>query len=78
MIYKYDEKKVITKEVEILSCPFCGSDNVRPVHITGSYGYSSSEDYVMCKDCGAQGASIRDSDCGNHMLEVIDKWNRRY
>lgn len=77
MIYNYQEKKVSTKEIEILRCPFCGSDKLNPIHISGSYGYTHSEDYVECCECGATGGKIEDKNCGNHMKEAIKKWNRR-
>lgn len=77
MIYEYTETKTIHKEVEIKPCPFCGSENVKPIHHSGSYGYSSSEDYVKCLSCGASGGIFKDDNCGNHMREAIKKWNRR-
>ena len=77
MKYKYTETKTIVKQIEILSCPFCGSDNVQPIHIEGNWGYSASQDYVRCLNCKATGGKIEDSNCGNHMHEAIDKWNKR-
>lgn len=77
MIYEYIETKKITNKIEINDCPFCGSDNVKPIHHEGSWGYSSSKDYVKCLNCGATGGIIEDSNCGNHMEEAIKKWNKR-
>ena len=76
---KYEISKIVkeTKEVEILDCPFCGSDNLTPVHIQGEYGYSSSEDYVKCLQCGATGGLIKDSNCGNNTELAIKRWNIR-
>ena len=76
-VYKYTETKVINNEIEIIPCPFCGSENIKPIHINGEYGYSSSEDYVKCLSCGARGSVIKDSNGGNHMIEAIEKWNKR-
>lgn len=77
MMYEYTETKIVKKQIEILPCPFCGSNNVKPIHYNGSYGYSPSEDYVTCTSCGASGGRIKDSDCGNNMDLAIKKWNRR-
>ena len=77
MIYEYTETKTIKKQIEILPCPFCGSNNVKPIHYNGSYGYSPSEDYVTCTSCGATGSRIGDIDGRNNMDLAIKKWNRR-
>lgn len=77
MIYEYTETKTIKKQIEILPCPFCGSENVKPIHYNGSYGYSPSEDYVTCTSCGAMGSIIEDPNGGNNMVLAINKWNRR-
>lgn len=77
MIYKYEKRTTTIKEIEILNCPFCGSDDLAPVHYPGEYGYSSSEDFVVCHKCGARSGIIKDSNCGNHMEEAIRKWNTR-
>lgn len=77
MIYKYTETKQVVNKIEILPCPFCGSENVKPIHIKGNYGYSPSEDYVACLSCGATGGKIKDSDCGNYMQEAVNNWNER-
>ena len=31
MIYKHEENKVVTTEIELLHCPFCGSENIKPI-----------------------------------------------
>ena len=77
MIYEYTETKTIKKQIEILHCPFCGSEDVKPIHHNGSWGYSPSEDYVKCSNCGATGGVIKDADCRNNMDLAIKNWNRR-
>ena len=77
MYYEFIETKQVVNKIEILPCPFCGSDNVQPIHVEGNWGYSASQDYVRCLDCNALGGKITDSNCGNHMEEAINKWNKR-
>lgn len=77
MIYEYAETIKKVKKIEIKHCPFCGSDDLKPVHFQGSWGYSSSEDFIKCLTCGATGGNITDNDCGKHTEESIAKWNRR-
>lgn len=77
MIFEYREISKKEKKIEIKNCPFCGSDDLKPVHHQGSYGYSKSEDYVKCLTCGATGGYITDNNCGKHTEESIAKWNRR-
>lgn len=77
MVYKAQETKIVEKEIEILPCPFCGSESVNPIHIQGQYGYSSSDDYVECRCCGATGGHITDRNGGNHIEKAIDRWNNR-
>lgn len=72
MKYTLTKTKVEKEEIELLPCPFCGSENLKPVHIDGSWGYSSSKDYIECKYCGARGSVSGDS-----MNKAIQKWNRR-
>ena len=36
MIYEYTETRQVVNKIEILPCPFCGSDNVQPIHIEGN------------------------------------------
>lgn len=79
MIYEYTETKTVSKEINLEPCPFCGSENLKPIHYSGSYGYSPSEDYVKCLNCGASGGVIKDDLCGNHLQKAIINWNtRRY
>ena len=75
--YVIERKEIVKEEIDILPCPFCGSENVKPVHCNGEYGYRSSEDYVVCASCGAVGSSIKDSNCGNNLRLAIQKWNTR-
>lgn len=77
MIYEYTETKTVKKQIKILPCPFCGSENVKPIHCNGTWGYYPSEDYVKCNNCGATGGVIKDSDYGNNMDLAIKNWNRR-
>lgn len=77
MVYKMQETKIVEKEIEILPCPFCGSENVEPRHFPGQYGYSPSDDYVECCCCGATGGHVMDRDDGNHLEKAINKWNNR-
>lgn len=78
MVYKFQKQTVDVKEIDLLPCPFCGSGNLRPIHISGSYGYSNSMDYVVCENCGARGGNVEDGNCGEHLEEAIDNWNTRY
>lgn len=76
-----ERKEVVTKEIEVFSCPFCGSDNIDVIHYTGSYGYSTDETYVKCKYCGATGGKIVDSryNLTNARQKelAVEKWNMR-
>lgn len=75
--YIIEKQEIIRKEINILPCPFCGSENVKPIHCNGSHGYSASEDYVKCFSCSATGGLITNND-GLHFTEkAIKKWNRR-
>nr|DAJ86808.1 MAG TPA: restriction alleviation protein [Bacteriophage sp.] len=77
MVYKTQEIKIVEKEIEILPCPFCGSEKVKPRHFYGQYAYTPSDDYVECYCCGATGGHVMDRDDGNHLEEAINKWNNR-
>lgn len=77
MKYKITETKTITKEIDVLPCPFCGSDNIKPFHTSGVYGYSPSTDVVTCCSCGAHSGVIEDTDGGNNQILAIEKWNTR-
>ena len=77
MMYEYTETKTIRKEIEILPCPFCGSNDVKPIHNSGCYGYSPSTDYVTCGNCGAMGGRVKDSNCGKNVEDAIRNWNIR-
>lgn len=77
MKYKITETKTITKEIELLPCPFCGSDNIKPYHTSGIYGFFPSKDLVTCCSCGASSGVIKDLDCGTNQMLAIEKWNDR-
>ena len=77
MKYKLSQTKTVTKEIELLPCPFCGSENIKPIHYDGEWGYSSSKDYVICCSCGAIGGNVEDDNCGNNIERAIEKWNHR-
>ena len=76
-----ERKEVVTKEIEVLSCPFCGSDNIDVIHYAGFYGYSADEFYVKCKDCGACGGKVVDDRCSLSTTKqkelAVEKWNMR-
>lgn len=73
MNIKIREQKIVEKEIELLPCPFCGSEDVEPIHICGSWGYISSKDYITCNSCGAQGGVVKDG----KLSDAIEKWNMR-
>lgn len=50
-------------QVEIFSCPFCGSEDVE-ICKTGPY-------WVRCAECGAE------SESDDRRYKAIAKWNRR-
>lgn len=57
-------------ENELLSCPFCGSENIR----MGSRGYSFGVDiYIKC-ECGAKVQIMEEF--GEE--ELIKRWNTRH
>lgn len=53
----------------ILNCPFCGSNNVKPEPWLGTTNIYS----VLCKDCGTRGpvSEINKQD-------AIVRWNKRH
>ena len=77
MIFNINETKVVTTQIELKPCPFCGSEKLDIVHISGQWGYSSSEDFVKCLKCGARSGKIKDSDCGTNRKLAVMKWNER-
>lgn len=77
MKYKLSQTKIVTKEIELLPCPFCGSENIKPIHYSGEWGYRPSNDYVICRSCGAIGGNVEDDKCGNNIELAIEKWNHR-
>ena len=77
MKYRQIESKFIEREIDVLPCPFCGSDDLTISHIDGQWGYSSSKDYVECNYCKARGGYIEDSECGKNFEKAIKNWNTR-
>lgn len=77
MKYKLRETKVTTEEIDLLPCPFCGSENLQVFHTNGEYGYSASTDYVACCSCGARGGTVEDYNCNNNSKYAISNWNSR-
>lgn len=77
MIYKKQQAEIIIKEIELLPCPFCGSDDIEPIFQEGSYGYSYSFNYVQCNCCKARGGLVKDGDCMNNEDKAIRNWNSR-
>ena len=73
MKIKIRRRKIVEEEVELLPCPFCGSEDVDPVSIEGSLGYSSIKDYIKCNSCGAQGGIVIDGE----LSDAIKNWNMR-
>lgn len=73
MNIKIRRQKIVEEEIELLPCPFCGSEDVEPVSIEGSWGYSSSKDYIKCNSCGAQGGIVIDGE----LSDAIKNWNMR-
>lgn len=77
MKYLHRESKIVEREIDVLPCPFCGSEDLTIRHINGQWGYSNSEDYVECNYCKARGGYIEDSQCGNNFEKAIKNWNMR-
>ena len=77
MKYIHRESKIVEREIDVLPCPFCGSNNLTVSHIDGQYGYSSSRDYVECNACKAHGGYVEDSRCGENFEKAIKNWNMR-
>lgn len=73
MKIKIRRRKIVEEEFELLPCPFCGSEDIEPVSITGSLGYVSSKDYIKCNSCGAQGGVVNDGE----LNDAIKNWNMR-
>lgn len=73
MKIKIREQKIVEEEIELLPCPFCGSEDVEPVSIEGNWGYTSSKDYIKCNICGAQGGVVEDGE----LSDAIENWNMR-
>ena len=73
MKIKVREQKIVEKEIELLPSPFCGSEDVEPISFEGSWGYSSSKDYIKCNSCGAQGGMVEDGE----LSDAIKNWNMR-
>ena len=82
MIYEYEVKETKKVKIEINPCPFCGSNHLEPVHITGRHGYSSSKDYITkdyikCLSCGAIGPKIKNNNGNNLFQDAVIYWNTR-
>ena len=77
MRFNLSETKVVTIQIELEPCPFCGSEKLDIVHIPGQWGYTPSEDFVECLKCGATSGKIEDPDCGTHKKAAAFKWNER-
>lgn len=76
MIYKHEKRTVTVEEIEIKSCPFCGSDEVKPIYYKEQWGWSNAENFVKCCRCGAKDPLISRVE-GDHTIESIKAWNRR-
>ena len=63
--------------IMVVSLVACGSNDVKPIHNSGCYGYSPSTDYVTCGNCGAMGGRVKDSNCGKNVEDAIRNWNIR-
>ena len=72
------EEKVVTREEELIACPFCGSENLKLVENHGSYGYALSSVHILCVNCGAKSGDVEGDAITTEMkLRVISKWNTR-
>lgn len=75
------KKEVVTEEIKILPCPFCGNDDISINYYAGDYGYRGAEACLSCKQCGASGATVKDNKYSlsksEHIKIAISKWNRR-
>lgn len=62
-------------ENELKPCPFCGGE---AQYLCRNGAHGSIVACVICRDCGAQGASycVRDDICAKD--EAIKAWNRRW
>lgn len=63
-------------DIILLSCPFCGSDNVMP-EVTHT---SISRVYITCKDCMANGPAYfytKQGQLPEFTKLAIDGWNIR-
>lgn len=53
------------------NCPFCGSDDFSPTHVSIATGIFSDIYVVQCGACGAQGPS------GSTHGQALDAWSHR-
>ena len=74
-------KQIIKEEVEISTCPFCGSSEVEVTQTDGCYGYSYDSAYTRCRCCGSKGPTIKDESYSlskdKQVLLAVEKWNNR-
>jgi Lar family restriction alleviation protein len=58
--------------MNIVSCPFCGSKDLRVAEWVAGWSYFNSTTYsVSCRKCGAYGPPKRDRQ------KAWDAWNKR-
>lgn len=81
MKYTYTETQEIKHEIELKSCPFCGSDDiyVHHGHKNGFSGYA----IIGCNDCGASIEQNSNNIGYGDTIEglrdvVIGNWNARH
>jgi Lar family restriction alleviation protein len=64
MKIKYEKTVKTEHEVDVLTCPFCGSDKAK---LRSSTQYSE----VACVSCGARGPEYREQE------SAVEAWNTR-
>lgn len=66
-------------DVNLMSCPFCGSNEVDPSFVRG-YEYGDLSQPIIaagCMECGASGKSVNVPDHSTGYKEAADAWNKR-